>query len=89
MHTIDEIINDLLEINPREVPTMPPPYDENQTLNEKVEITYRSSPKQQTEYLKRVTKHYYTAAIRTYWLFEAYGIEQVYRTQKLILADLA
>ena len=92
-HTINEIINDLLEISPREVPTAPPPYDESQTLNEKVEITYRymlrnqkfknrigslvysfylgklldeASPKEQTECRKKITKHYYTAAIRTY-----------------------
>ncbi|CAG8779619.1 20059_t:CDS:1, partial [Racocetra persica] len=48
-----------------------------------------ANPKEQTECRKKITKHYYTAAIRTYWLFEMYRIEQVYRTQKLILSDLA
>ncbi|CAG8644284.1 21657_t:CDS:2 [Cetraspora pellucida] len=45
---MDEIINDLLEINPCEVLTAPLPYDERQTLDEKVEITYRHTKQAQT-----------------------------------------
>ncbi|CAG8787214.1 36984_t:CDS:2, partial [Racocetra persica] len=73
-HMIDEVINDLLAATPREVLITPPPYNERQTLNEK--LLNEASPKEQTEYQKKITKHYYTAAIRIYWLFEMYRIEQ-------------
>ncbi|CAG8652258.1 4497_t:CDS:1 [Dentiscutata erythropus] len=115
-HMINEVINDLLAATPCEVLITPPPYDEKQTLNDKVNITYRhvlrnlkfknqigslvysfylgklideASPDQQTEYRKRITKHYYMAVTRAYWLFKTYGMEQAYCTQKLVLSDLA
>ncbi|CAG8759805.1 8758_t:CDS:1, partial [Cetraspora pellucida] len=47
------------------------------------EMLTKMDPKQQTFYRKVITKHYFMAATRAFWLFEAYGPAQIYRTKSI------
>jgi hypothetical protein len=43
---------------------------------------------QKTSYRSQMTRHFYDAAIKSYYLFNKYGIPQIFRTKRLTLTTI-